>query len=230
MRGSSICCAMAALFLAGQAMAQDQLSYNKVDVGLVGASFAGASGEDPAGGGIDINGSWEFASHVFGFGELSAIGYEYPDDEDSRSSFAIGNFELGVGFNATLAPSLDLVAGLSWRSLAEAYDLDDDDDEQTYTARGVGVALGLRGLIGRRFAWEAGLKYAKLDNDDDDIEFAVTSLKSGFRYQFTRLIGVGVDVGINGYDSDLRIAADEITVAAMFRLQFDDRDGSPQWR
>jgi hypothetical protein len=225
MRGFSFCCAIAALTLAGQAMAQDKLSYNKVDFGLVGTNVTIEGLEDLTGGGIDVSGSWEFAPHVFGFGELSAIGYSYDDEY----IYTEGNFELGVGFNAPLASSLDVVAGLSWRTLVEIFD-DYEDEEDALSWRGLGATVGLRGLIGRRVAWEAGLKYAKLKSNDYDSKFAITSAKAGLRFQFTRIFGFGVDVGINGYDSDFHVAADEVTVAAMFRFQFNDRDGSPQWK
>jgi hypothetical protein len=230
MRRFAICCAMTALTLSGHAMAQDKLSYNKVEAGLVGASFEDFG--DSYGAGIDINGSWEFTPHVFGFGHLGAIAYDYGDSEDI--SFAFGNLDLGVGFNAPLASSVDVFAGVSWRTFAEAYDYADDEDifdtENTYSSRGVGGTVGLRGLVGRRFAWDTGLKYAKLDIDERDFKFAITSLKAGFRFHFTRLLGLGVDVGMSSYDSGFHLAADEITVAAMFRFQFDDRDGSPQWK
>lgn len=229
MRRFSIFCAIASLFLAGHAMAQDKLSYNKLDVGLVGGAFDSVGGDTLSGGGIDFNGSWEFAPHVFGFGGLNAVAYQYEDDDDFTILEA--DFDLGVGVNAPLASGLDVVAGISWRTLVEGilYEEDDDDDE-TYSSRGVGTMLGLRGLIGRRFTWESTLRYAKLKSRELDYKFANTGLSSGFRVQITRLLGAGMDLGINGYGKGFHVTADQFFVAARFRLQFDDRDGSPQWQ
>lgn len=233
----SASCFVALLALGGQAMAADQLSYNRLDVGFNGAVYENDAEDEFAGAGFNLEGSWEFSPHVYGFAGISgtAFGHEDDDDEDEDAEydFSVGRFELGVGFNANLSEKLDLLAGVSLQSYAEFYPDADDEDPDSYKAGGLGLNLGLRGLVGRRVSLEGGLKYSrvKFDEDSFDAKMDIVGFKTGVRVQINRLFGVGADLGVNVYNIDEYDAkASEVTLAVMFRLQFNDRDGSPQWQ
>jgi hypothetical protein len=233
MKNFSAWCAIAMLAAGVPAMAADQISYNKIDVGFAGSTYHNDANEDIPGLGLKFEGSWEFSSHIHGFGALSGMAYVHTDEDEDEFDFAIGRFELGVGFNAALAPRLDLVAGVSLQSYAESYpNLDDEDADDSFSAVGPGINVGLRGLIGRRVGWDAGLKYARVKFDEDrfDATMGITGFQAGVRFQVNRLFGVGADLGFNLYDiDDYNAEASDVTLAVMFRLQFNDRDGSPQW-
>jgi hypothetical protein len=233
MKKFSASCAVAMLAAASQGMAADQLSYNRIDVGFAGSTYHNTANEDIPGLGLKFEGSWEFSPHIHGFGGLSGMAYVHTDEDEEAGDFAIGRFELGVGVNTALAPGLDFVAGVSLQSYAESYpNLEDEEADDTFKAVGPGINVGLRGLIGRRVGWDAGLKYARVKFDEDafDAKMGITGLRAGMRFQINRLFGVGADLGFNLYDiDDYSAEASDITLAVMFRLQFNDRDGSPQW-
>lgn len=175
--------ALASLALAGPVMAGD-LSYNMLELGLIGDTIDDPNGnEDLQGSGASIAGSWAFSPNMFGFANLSATDYKYQHYSDS--DFTAGQFQLGLGFHVPLGSQLDLVSGASLQRLRL-----EDNYNNSLNERGYGLNVGLRGLVGRRFEWAARLNYIDLGNGGDD-----TSWTAGFRYYFTRLFAMGLDVG-----------------------------------
>lgn len=76
-----------------------------------------------------------------------------------------------------------------------------------------GLGLGVRGLIGKRLNWHAGVDYVDLGYGGD------FSYGAGFRYQFGRLFGLGLDVSAS---EDEGVSTGVATLA--FRFQFADRE------
>jgi hypothetical protein len=183
MRSSLALCAVATLALAGPAMAGD-FSYNTLELGLFGESIDDPNGDEGLdGSGISVSGSWAFSPGVFGFASLGGTEYEYRNYDDR--DFTLGQLQLGVGFHVPLSEQLDLVSGISLQRIRL-----EDDFNYTLNESGYGLNVGLRGLVGRRFEWTAGLKYVDFGDHQDD-----TSWSAGFRYYFTRLFAMGLDLG-----------------------------------
>jgi hypothetical protein len=209
MRKTILASAIATLAVAGPALA-DNFSYNILELGLVGATVDDQGGDlDTEGGGLSLGASVEFTPNIYGFLNLSGVTHDlkYYDE-----SFDIGQGGLGIGFNLPLASSLDLVSGVSLQSLRMETDFD------TFSGNGYGLNVGLRGG-GGRLEWNVGLEYIDIDFDlPDDEAFSAsdTMFKAGFRYKFTRLFALGLDVAGNGDDETRALVA--------FRWNFNDRD------
>jgi opacity protein-like surface antigen len=209
MRKTILAGAVATLAMAGPAAA-DNFSYNILELGLVATAVDDQGGDlDTEGGGLSLGASVEFTPNVFGFLNLSGATHDlkYYDE-----SFDIGQGGLGIGFNLPLAQSLDLVSGVSLQTLRMETDFD------TFSGSGYGLNVGLRGG-GGRLEWNVGLEYVDIDFDLPDGEaFSAsdTLFKAGFRYKFTQLFALGVDVAGNGDDETRGILA--------FRWNFNDRN------
>jgi len=175
--------AIAALALAGPAVAGD-FSYNTLELGLIGDSIDDPNGDQGLdGSGMSVSGTWAFSPGLFGFASLSGTDYEYRNYDNQ--DFTAGQLQLGVGFNVPLTSQLDLVSGISMQRLRL-----EDQDNYTLNESGYGLKVGLRGLVGRRFEWTAGLNYVDYGDNKDD-----TFWNAGFRYYFTRMFAMGLDVG-----------------------------------
>ncbi|MEJ0099595.1 MAG: outer membrane beta-barrel protein [Pseudomonadota bacterium] len=186
MRKLLVLSALATLGVAGPVMA-GTFSYDMVEAGIIGDTIDDPHGsEDLEGHGLSVGGSVSLTPNVFGFANYSSTDYEYRHFDDS--DFTVGHFALGVGFDVPLSRRLDLVSGISLQRLH----LDNDND--TLNEDGYGLNVGLRGMLGPRLQWTVGLNYVdygRSDGDDGDD----TSWTAGFRYYFTRVFAVGVDVG-----------------------------------
>jgi hypothetical protein len=186
MRKSLAVPALAALALAGPVMAGN-FSYNMLELGLIGDNIDDPNGnEDLEGSGASISGSWALGSNLFGFANLSGTDYRYRHYSDS--DFKAGQFQLGLGFHVPLTSQLDVVSGASLQRLRL-----EDNYNNSLNESGYGLNVGLRGLAGRRFEWTARMNYIDLGDGGDD-----TSWTAGFRYYFTRLFAMGLDVGSTG--------------------------------
>lgn len=195
--------AIAALALAGPVMAAD-FSYNTLELGLYGQWIDDPNGDDDLdGSGMVLNGSWAFSPGMFGFASLAGTEYEYRHFEDQ--DFTLGQLQLGVGFNVPLSSRVDLVSGVSLQRLRL-----EDDFNNALNEDGYGLNVGLRGMAGNRFEWTAGLKYVDLGKHQDD-----TSWTAGFRYHFTRLFSMGLDIGSTDKDEGNALIG--------FRWDFGDR-------
>jgi hypothetical protein len=187
MRTSAAVGALAAV-LAGPALADD-FSYNKLELGFISTEIEDISpGVDLEGDGLSIGGSVEFGPTIHGFASLSGV--EYEDDLD------VGTLSLGLGFNHSLAPALDLYSGISYERLKLELDGFSDVIEEGY-----GITAGLRGRVGERLELNAGLKYADYGDGLDD-----TTIMLGGRYYFTRQFAAGLDYTGND-DGDTWILA-----------------------
>lgn len=188
MRKSLAVSAIAALALSGPLMAAD-FSYNTIELGLYSESIDDPGGDEGLdGSGMSLSGSWAFSPGVFGFASLGGTEYEYRHlvDEDFRT----GQFQLGLGFNVPLNEQLDLVTGVSLQRLRL-----EDEFQNALNEDGYGLKVGLRGLVGSRFEWTAGMNYVDFGRGIDD-----TSWIAGFRYHFTRSFAMGVDIGSTDKD------------------------------
>ncbi len=206
MRKSITCGALAAL-MSGPVLA-DNFSYNMLELGLSGSTVDDQAGDlDAEGGGLTLRGSAELTPHLFGFLDLATTRYDlkYYDEE-----FDISQGALGVGFNYPLARGLDLVAGASLQRLRTETEVD------AFSGNGYGLHLGLRGGTGR-IEWNAGLDYTEVDFDlgEDAFDASDTMFRAGFRYHFTPLFSMGLDLAGNGDDETRGILA--------FRWTFNDR-------
>lgn len=194
MRKSAVIGAVAAL-LAGPALA-DGFSYNNIEAQFISTEIEDIEpGVDLEGDGFGISGSVEFGPTIHGFASVS--GTEYEDVVD------VGALTLGLGFNTSLAPALDLVTGISYERLKVEFDDFGNREE------GVGLSAGLRGRVGDRLELNAGLKYNYFNEDLDD-----TTIVAGGRYYFSRAFAVGLDYSEND-DGD--------TWALAFRYDFGNR-------
>jgi hypothetical protein len=207
MRKTLACGALAALF-AGPALA-DNFSYNMLELGLIGSTVDDQGSDlDAEGGGLSLRASAEFTPHVFGFIDLAGTRYDlkYYDE-----NFNIGQGGLGIGFNYPLGRGLDLVTGASLQRVRMETDFD------TFSGNGYGLHLGLRGG-GGRIEWNAGLDYTDVNFDlseDEDFDASDTMFRAGFRYNFTPLFSLGLDLAGNGDDETRAVVA--------FRWTFNDR-------
>lgn len=200
--------ALVAATLAAPAMA-DNFSYNMIELGITGSTVDDQSGDlDTEGGGLSLDASVELTPNLFGFLDLSTTTHEfkYYDEE-----FDIGRGAIGLGVNFPLARGLDLVTGASLQRLRMESDLD------SFSGYGYGLHLGLRGGSGR-MEWKVGMDYTDLDFDDDEGGFDArdTMFNAGFRYRFTRMFALGLDVAGNGDD--------ETSATVAFRWNFADRN------
>jgi len=200
--------ALVAATLAAPAMA-DNFSYNMIELGITGSTVDDQSGDlDTEGGGLSLDASVELTPNLFGFLDLSTTTHEfkYYDEE-----FDIGRGAIGLGVNFPLSRGLDLVTGASLQRLRMESDLD------SFSGYGYGLHLGLRGGSGR-MEWKVGMDYTDLDFDDDEGGFDArdTMFNAGFRYRFTRMFALGLDVAGNGDD--------ETSATVAFRWNFADRN------
>lgn len=207
MRKTMACGALAAMLMAGPALA-DNFSYNMLELGLTGSTVDDQSGDlDAEGGGLSLRASAEFTPHVFGFLDLAGTRYDLKYyDED----FNISQGGLGLGFNYPLGRGLDLVAGASLQRVRTETDFD------AFSGNGYGLHLGLRGGAGR-IEWNAGFDYTDVDFDlgEESFDASDTMFRAGFRYNFTPLFSMGLDLAGNGDDETRGVIA--------FRWTFNDR-------
>jgi Outer membrane protein beta-barrel domain len=195
--------AIAALAVAGPVMAGD-FSYNTLELGLFGQSIDDPSGDEGLdGSGIILSGSWAFSPGMFGFASLGGTEYEYRNYDNL--DFTAGQLQLGIGFHAPLSPRVDLVSGISLQRLRL-----EDQFNNALNESGYGLNVGLRGMAGNRVEWTAGLKYVDYGRGQDD-----TSWSAGFRYHFTQLFSMGLDVGSTDKNEGNAIIG--------FRWDFGDR-------
>jgi hypothetical protein len=196
MRRSVAAAGAVAALLAGPALAEG-FSYNNLELGFIGTEIEDIEpGVDLEGDGLGISGSVEFGPSIHGFASIRGVEYEEELD--------VGSFSVGLGFNHSLAPALDLFSGISYERIKLELDGASDIIEEGY-----GLTAGLRGRVGERLELTAGVKYTDYGDDLDD-----TTLMAGGRYYFTRNFAAGLDYSEND-DGDTWIIA--------LRYDFGDR-------
>lgn len=170
MRKQIVLGAVAALGISTQAFAAEGISYNLIDGGYVDSELdLGASNAD--GDGFRLGASAELGSTLFGFVNYSNIDIEGVD---------LGQFDIGLGGHWSLAPTLDLVSGVSF----ERIKIDDVGSDEGY-----GLNVGLRGRISEQFELAGSVKYVDFGDDSDDMVFSASA-----RWYFTPRFAVGVDI------------------------------------
>ena len=180
MRNAFLLSSVAALGIAGQAVAQDSavdagaISYSYLEANYISADIDGLPGSDPDG--FGINGSLSFTPMLHGYIDYNNLDY---------SGFTVQTWEVGVGLNHSLSSMVDLVGRLGY-ARAKIESLGSDD--------GLGVQAGLRGRPSGNFEVEGLVHYVDLDDGGDN-----TSLKAAARYFFMPAFSVGVGIE---YDDD----------------------------
>lgn len=173
MRKDFILGSIAALSLAGPAMAEDGFDYSYVELGYVKSEIDDLNVD---GDGLGLRGSYEFTENFHAFAAHA--------DQDFDFDVSATTFELGAGLAWPVNPNMDLVGTLSYIKTEIDVpffgDLDDD---------GFAVGAGLRARVIEALELTGGLKYASYDEVGDDTTFG-----AGARYFFTQMFAAGVDV------------------------------------
>lgn len=182
MRKALLISSVAALGIAGQAVAQDstdagEISYSYIEADYVNADVDGLSGSNPDG--FGVNGSLSFTPMLHGYVDYNNLDY---------SGFTVQTWEVGVGLNHSLSSMVDLVGRLGYVR-AKIEDLGSDD--------GLGLQAGLRARPAANFEVEGLVHY--VDSDDGGNN---TSLKAAARYFFMPAFSVGAGIE---YDDDLTL-------------------------
>lgn len=165
-----------ALGLGGQAWAADGLSYNLLEGGY-------AHGEvkdlDIKGDGFSLAGSMEIAPHVFGLANYTNL--------DMDGGVTTSQFSLGIGYNITVAPNLDLLSGVTYENVKV-----DISGLGSASDAGYGLAVGLRGRAADRLELTGMVKYVNVGHGNDD-----TTLSANARYYVTDAFAIGPDISHN---------------------------------
>lgn len=174
---------IAALGVAGHAIAESGFDYSYVELGYVNSEID-IDGFDIDGDGFLLAGSYELTDkfHVFG-------GYT---DQEFDFDVGVTSLEIGAGLAWPISSNLDVVSTLSFVK-GEI----DVPGEGKFDDDGFGVGVGLRGRALPQLELTGGVKYVDLDESGDNTSFHV-----GARYFFTSAFSAGVDLG---YDDDATV-------------------------
>jgi hypothetical protein len=185
MRKYPVLAALVALGAGGPAVAAGDFSYTNVEAAYIPEKFDG-TGVDSNG--FSVSGSFAFSDYLFAFATINDLDGER-DEGVSTAAMA-----LGVGFSWALAPSLDVVTGLSSYLHVRFRQIDPFGEEGTGSAReqGAGLSVGLRGRVGERLELTGGVKYSDFGHGVHDYSWS-----AGARAYLTRTFAAGVDVSDN---------------------------------
>jgi hypothetical protein len=209
MRRHIILSTLAAAIVGGPALAE-AISYNYVQADLLGTSL-GDSGDSTNGSGFAIRGSAGFASNLFATADISTNKYT-----ESGLSLRFTDGSLGTGIHVPLSSSLDFFGIASFERVAVKF-TESGNGSTTYRYSGWGLGTGVRGRIGEKGEWNAGLKYRDVGSLQSIIGFTV-----GGRYHFTPDFSVGFDVTGQKYDKDTLDEKESIG-SVNFRYAFNGR-------
>jgi hypothetical protein len=169
MRNSIVLGSIAALGLAGQALAQDGFSYSYVEAAFVNTDIdAELLGDDIDGDGFGLKGSLAFSDLIHGYVDYTTQDFDVVD---------IDRWEVGIGLNHALNANVDLIGRLGY-SKFDAEVIDDD---------GFAIQAGVRGRPADRFELEGLVHYVDLSDFGDD-----TTLIVNGRYFFTDVFSAGL--------------------------------------
>jgi hypothetical protein len=164
---------IAALSIAGPAMAEDGFDYSYVELDYVKSEIDDL---DVDGKGLGLRGSYEFSENFHAFAAYASQNYDF--------DVTGATLEVGAGLAWPVNPNMDLVGTLSYIKAEIDVpffgDLDDD---------GFAVGAGLRARVVEALELTGGLKYASYEEVGDDTTFG-----AGARYFFTKKFAAGVDV------------------------------------
>lgn len=173
MRKGFILGSIAALSIAGPAMAESGFDYSYVELGYVKSEIDDL---DVDGDGLGLRGSYEFTENVHAFAAYS--------DQDFDFDVGATTFELGAGYAWPVNPNMDLVGTLAYiKAEIDVPFFGDVDDG------GFAVGAGVRARVIESLELTGGLKYMNFDEFGSD-----TTLGAGARYFFTNMFAAGVDL------------------------------------
>jgi hypothetical protein len=122
---------VAALGIAGPAMADEGFNYSYVDLGYVRSDL---DDYNVSGDGFGVRGSYEITRNVHAFAAYS--------DQDFDFNVNATTFELGAGYAWPVNPNLDLVGRASYvKAEVDAPGIGSADDD------GLGLGLGVRARV-----------------------------------------------------------------------------------
>lgn len=170
-------CVLAAA--ASSAVQASDFSYDYVGLGYVSAEIDDVNID---GNGLALEGSFSVADNYHVVARYSDIGFDY--DIDGKT------FELGLGYNRSIAESVDVVASLSYVSVELSEPTFGSIDDNGY-----GVYLGLRGMVADKVELLGGLNYVDLSDSGSDTTF---SLGAGFDVTDQIQIGAGLTNNSDG--------------------------------
>jgi hypothetical protein len=176
MRKSIVLGSIAALGLAGQALAEESFSYSFLEADYITADIDGL---DDNADGFGISGSIGFTPMFHGFLDYANLDYDGTD---------VSTWEIGGGINHTLTPIVDLVGRLGYAK----FDVDGGGDDD-----GFALQAGVRTRPATSFELEGLLHYVDLSDTGDN-----TSLRVNARYFFAPEFAVGAGLE---YDSDATV-------------------------
>jgi hypothetical protein len=186
MRKSFILGSIAALSIAGPAMAEDGFDYSYVELGYVKSEL---DDFDVDGDGLGVRGSYEFTQNFHAFAAYS--------DQDFDFDVGATTFEIGAGLAWPINPNMDVVGTLSYlQAEVDVPFFGSVEDD------GFALGAGLRARAIERLELTGGLKYVSFDEGGDD-----TSLSAGGRYFFTKMFAAGVDVDFDDDGTTWMLAA-----------------------
>lgn len=173
MRKDFILGSIAALSIAGTAMAQDGFDYSYVEIGYVKSEIDDL---DIDGDGLGLRASYEFTENFHAFAAYS--------DQDFDFDVGAKTWEVGAGLAWPVNPNLDIVGTVSYvKGEIDVPFVGDFEDD------GFALGAGLRGRVIEKLELTGGLKYVNLDESGSD-----TTVAAGARYFFTNMFAAGVDV------------------------------------
>ena len=155
---------LAALSVAGPAMAEEGFNYSYVDLGYVKSELDDYNVE---GDGFGLRGSYEFTNNVHAF-----AGYT-----DQEYDFGVNatTMELGAGYAWPVNSNMDLIGSASYvHAEVKAPGFGSADDS------GLGLGVGVRGRVVNALELTGGLQYVDFDKSGND-----TTFTAGGRYYFT---------------------------------------------
>ncbi len=177
MRKTIAVASIAALGFVAPAFAEEEFSYNYVELGYVHSHIDNVHA---SGHGYGISGSYGFAQHVHGFATYS--------DSDLDFNLNLKTFDIGAGLNWPVSPKLDVIGTVSYVDLK----LDTPAFGSAHDS-GLGLGAALRGRLTEALEVRGGVDYVNL-NDNGDL----TTGALGARFYFSQMFGLGADATFNG--------------------------------
>lgn len=171
--------ALAAFAISGQVMAQDAFSYSYIEADYLDSELDddGTLGTDVNGDGFGLQGAIAFAPHIHGYIEYT--------DQDFDFDVGLKTWEVGVGANWNLTPTIDLFGRAGYTSF----------DFEVFDDKGFAVQAGVRALVGSSFELEGALHYVDLGDFGDN-----STIRATGRYWLSQSFGLTAGFDI---DSDL---------------------------
>ena len=175
------------LFVLSATAAAEDFNYNFVQAtyGQIDFDEFGLDGD-----GFGIGGSVALSDSFHLFGAYTTA--------DMDLGIDLNQIELGLGYNAPISETVDVVASLAYvSSELEAGGFSVDDD-------GYGLGVGLRAMLTPSFEVDGGISYVDMGDGGDDVGFG-----AGFLYHFTEQFSAGASAGwgddVNTYSLNARM-------------------------